>query len=43
MYLFIQQMEVINLQHQKGKGEKTKICVYTNRLLLLLKLLLLFV
>lgn len=29
MYLFIQQMEVINLQHGKGEGEKTKSCIYT--------------
>lgn len=43
MYLFIQQMEVINLKHGKGEEEKTKSCIYTNRVLLLLKLLLRFI
>lgn len=28
MYLFIQQMEVINLKHGKGEEEKTKSCAF---------------
>lgn len=28
MHLFIQQMEVINLQHEKREGEKSKTCIY---------------